>query len=344
LSERTLVDRTLEVEIARFDPADDSAPRTVRYQVPREEGMVVADVLQYVYEHDAPDLGFLWECRTRRCGTCAVRLNDRPVLGCSEPVTNPMRLAPLAGLPVVRDLVVDRLALEARLAPWSGTDALPDDMRVLGRREEIEEYRGLSECIDCFVCDSVCPALKANAAGGPAFAGPRQLIRTEAQIQRRAEPLPWLRQATEGNLSLCTRCFACTEACPRDLRPMEAIGALTGRLYDRGDLDTHKSAHIGTFVRSVRHGGWLDEFRLLVDVYGPLGVLKFLPEALRMLRRGKLPKPHLGRSSQGTEIARMLETLGKGALPRPSIATKRHEARSPNAVARSVPAGPKERY
>jgi succinate dehydrogenase/fumarate reductase iron-sulfur protein len=322
--------RTLSVEIVRFDPERDAAARTVRYVVPREDGMVVADVLQHVYEHEAPDLGFLWECRTRRCGTCAVRMNDRPVLGCSEPAREGMRLAPLADLAVVRDLVVDRLGLRPRLAPWSGADSLATPLRVLERPAEIEEYRGLSECIDCFICDSVCPALKVNAPGRARFAGPRELIRTEAQIQRRAESMPWLGHAREGHLSLCTRCFACTEACPRDLRPMEAIGALTGRLFESGDLDSHKRAHIGTFLDSVRKGGWLDEFRLLVDVYGLVGVLRFVPQALVMLSRGKLPKPHLGTSPQGRQIGELLDALEKGALPRPSIATKREGTKTPH--------------
>ena len=85
--------KTLTVSIQRYDPERDTAPRSVAYEVPRQEGMVVADVLQYLYEHQAPDLGFLWECRTRRCGTCAVRVGDRPVLTCSEPVCDGMQLS-----------------------------------------------------------------------------------------------------------------------------------------------------------------------------------------------------------------------------------------------------------
>lgn len=314
---------TLTVEIVRFDPDVSGAPRLLRFQVPREDGMVVADVLQYLYEHETPDLAFLWECRTRRCGTCAVRMNGRPVLGCAEPVREGMTLAPLEGLRVVRDLVVDRFASAPRLAPWHGDATVPQNVRVLDDPVEIGEYRGLSECIDCFICDSVCPALRQNPHGGPQFAGPRQLLRTEAQIQRRGEQTPWLDYAKQGHLSLCTRCFACTEACPRDLRPMEAIGALTGRLFERGDLDAHKKAHISSFLRSVRTAGWLDEFRLLVDVYGVLGVMRFVPQALRMLKHGKLPRPTFGTASQGEEVRTLLDTLEKGAIPRPSIVTIR---------------------
>jgi succinate dehydrogenase/fumarate reductase iron-sulfur protein len=336
---------TLTVRILRFDPERDASPRLDTYEVPREDGMVVADALQYVYEHEAPDLAFLWECRTRRCGTCAVRLNDRPVLGCSEPVQQGMMVAPLAGLPVVRDLVVDRFSPQPRLAPWRSEPSTLSEVRVLNDPMEIEEYRGLSECIDCFVCDSVCPALRENSADGPQFAGPRQLLRMEAQIQRRAEPMPWLLHAKQGNLSLCTRCFACTEACPRDLRPAEAIGALTRRMFERGNLDAHKTSHIGTFLHSVRTGGWLDEFRLLVDVYGLLGVLRFVPQAWRMLRRGKLPRPHFRTAPQGKQIETLLQQLDREGIPRPSIVTKRretgtrvsHDVRSPTLSPGDIP-------
>jgi fumarate reductase (CoM/CoB) subunit B len=304
---------TINVAIQRYDPDRDLAPCFVTYQVPRQEGMVVADVLQYLYEHETPDLGFLWECRTRRCGTCAVRVGDRPVLTCSEPACDEMRLSPLEGIPVVRDLIVDRQELQERLAPWAQEDGqgAPQEARVLLEPGEIAHYRALSECIDCFICDSVCPALHENAKGGAQFSGPRRLIRLEAQVQRRAEPLPWLMYAAQGNPSLCTRCFACTEACPRELRPAEAIGSLTKRLYERGELDAHKSSHISSLVRSILRGAWLDEFRLLVDIYGAVGVVKFIPQALRMLRRGKLPQPHFGQAAQGKHIQTILRGLEK---------------------------------
>jgi len=302
---------TITVTIDRFDPQVDKTPHPATFRVPRQDGMVVADVLQYLYENDTPDLGFLWECRTRRCGTCAMRVNGRPVLTCSEPVADEMRLEPLEGLPVIRDLIVDRQELQRRLAPWAGEAHQQGvrETRILLQQGEIAHYRALSECIDCFICDSVCPALAENSSSASQFAGPRRLIRLEAQVQRRAEPLPWLVYAAQGNPSLCTRCFACTQVCPRDLRPAEAIGSLTKRLYERQELDAHKASHIRSFIHSIRSGAWLDEFRLLVDIYGVFGVVKFVPQALRMLVHGKLPRPHFGHPAQTKDIQAVLRGL-----------------------------------
>lgn len=311
---------TLQVTIERYNPEVDRQAHRETYTVPREEGMVIADVLQSIYETHDPDLAFLWECRTRRCGTCAVRMGDKPVLTCQQPAYDGMLIRPLDGLPVVRDLIVERLSLEERIAPWlESADWEAKPSRILLNPGEIAHYRALSECIDCFICDSVCPALAQNPLGDAQFGGPRRLIRMEAKIQREGEPLPWLQYAADYNPSLCTRCFACTEACPRDLRPAEAIGSLTNRLYERGELDAHKTAHIKTFLRSLHRGGWLDEFRLLVDVYGLLGVLKFAFQALRLVVRGKLPTPHLRQEPQGKEIATLLKNMESGTLPRPTF-------------------------
>jgi succinate dehydrogenase/fumarate reductase iron-sulfur protein len=309
---------TLSVTIERFNPGVDEHPYLKTYTVPRQEGMLIADVLQWIYENEEPDLAFHWECRTRRCGTCALWMDGKPVLACRQLAHDGMLLKPLEGLPVVRDLIVDRLPLQERIVPWF-EDASSRSMTspILLDPSEIAHYRALSECIDCFICESVCPALALNLHSNPQFGGPRLLIRMEAKVQREGEPLPWLMFAAAYNPSLCTRCFACTENCPRDLRPAEAIGSLTSRLYERNELDAHKIKHVGAFMRSIRTSGWLDEFRLLVDIYGPIGVLKFTFQAIRLLLRGKLPWPHLQQDPQGKEIELLLGNMDQSELPRP---------------------------
>jgi succinate dehydrogenase/fumarate reductase iron-sulfur protein len=317
---------TLRVTIERFNPEADEHPYFKTYIIPRQEGMVIADVLQSIYENQEPDLGFFWECRTRRCGTCAVRMDGKPVLACRQLAHDGMLLKPLEGLPVVRDLIIDRLPLQERIVPWfEDSGSRSKTSRILLDPSQIAHYRALSECIDCFICESVCPAIALNHHSNPQFGGPRLLIRMEAKIQREGEPLPWLMFATAYNPSLCTRCFACTENCPRDLRPAEAIGSLTSRLYERNELDDHKIKHVGAFMRSIRTSGWLDELRLLVDIYGPIGVLKFTLQAIRLLLHGKLPWPHLQQKPQGKEIELLLNNMDKSQLPRLTFARKMND-------------------
>ena len=94
----------LAVEIARTDEEARS-----RFDVEIGEPAMVLDVLLALQRTDA-SIGFRYSCRVAMCGTCAIRVDGRPVLACRTPVTaatEALQLEPLAGLPVVRDLIVD---------------------------------------------------------------------------------------------------------------------------------------------------------------------------------------------------------------------------------------------
>jgi len=93
----------LSVKIKRS--ADD---RFDSHRVPYQKWMRVLDALNYVAEHDAPDLAYRWFCGSKMCGSCAVRMNGREVLACWEAAVPEMTIEPLRNLPVIRDLVVDR--------------------------------------------------------------------------------------------------------------------------------------------------------------------------------------------------------------------------------------------
>ena len=59
----------IRVRIRRFDPETDQAPRYESYEVPRTPLMRIMDVLDYIYETEAVDLGYRWLCGARKCGT-----------------------------------------------------------------------------------------------------------------------------------------------------------------------------------------------------------------------------------------------------------------------------------
>ena len=92
----------LTVEVAR---SDGGARRHFELEI-REPAMVL-DVLLALQRSDA-SLGFRYSCRVAMCGTCTIRIDGRPALACRTPVASGrLLLEPLAGLPVVRDLIVD---------------------------------------------------------------------------------------------------------------------------------------------------------------------------------------------------------------------------------------------
>nr|MDA8341165.1 2Fe-2S iron-sulfur cluster-binding protein [Actinomycetota bacterium] len=79
----------------------------------------VLDVLVSIQRDHDPSLAFRYSCRVAMCGTCGLRVDGRAALACQTDVpadADRVQLAPLAGLPVVRDLVVDPAPFFARWA------------------------------------------------------------------------------------------------------------------------------------------------------------------------------------------------------------------------------------
>ena len=161
----------LAVEIVR---SDDDARR--RFEVEVGEPAMVLDVLLALQRTDA-SIGFRYSCRVAMCGTCAVRVDGRPVLACRTPVAAEGRLLlePLAGLPVVRDLIVDTAPSGTRggassrgsRRPRTGSRASPGGDPS---REAVES--GL-DCIGCGACWTACDL----AAAEHGFVGPAALNR-----------------------------------------------------------------------------------------------------------------------------------------------------------------------
>src|SRR5205809_973428 len=82
------------------------------YEVPRHDSQTVLDVVTYVQRHLDPTLAYRFACRVGMCGSCAMSVNGTPRWTCRTHVAkvvrgNTVRIAPLAHLPIIRDLVTD---------------------------------------------------------------------------------------------------------------------------------------------------------------------------------------------------------------------------------------------
>lgn len=83
--------------------------RYVYYKVPFQEGINVLWVLKYIYENIDSSIAYpLCLCRLGKCGNCAVRLNGKNVLACSEIIdsTKELVIEPIKNKKIIRDLVV----------------------------------------------------------------------------------------------------------------------------------------------------------------------------------------------------------------------------------------------
>src|SRR5918999_6376260 len=219
--------QTVRVTVSRSDPA----ARAV-FEVARFAPMMVLDALLAIQREDDPALGFRYSCRVGMCGTCTVRLDGQSVLACQtplEPGRDAIRLDPLAGLPVVRDLIVDMRPFFdewARAKPYfvpaAGTT---EPASILPDAPERRIIDPALDCITCGACYSGCGiATYRRAFLGPAALTRAMVLIADSRDGARAERL----RAVTGDDGAwrCRYIHACTAVCPKGLDPADAIRRL----------------------------------------------------------------------------------------------------------------------
>jgi len=95
------------VNIFRFDPSVDEAPRFETYNDIPYKGRNVLETLQHIYEERDPTLAFRGPCEANSCKGCAVIVNGRAELACEKKAEAEMTIEPLPKFEIIRDLVVD---------------------------------------------------------------------------------------------------------------------------------------------------------------------------------------------------------------------------------------------
>jgi succinate dehydrogenase/fumarate reductase iron-sulfur protein len=219
--------RPLSVRVHRSEPG---AAR--EFTVRRTTPMMVLDALLAIQrEHDAT-LGFRFSCRVGMCGTCTVRVDGHSVLSCQAPVgpdVERLRVDPIAGLPVIRDLLVDTGPFWdewGRVTPYlvARTD-LDEPAAIAPDAAERRLIDPHLDCIGCAACYSAC----AIADRGRDFLGPAALNRAMVLIGDSRDAAGAERLAVIDGADGVDRChyiYACTAACPKGLDPAGAIRRL----------------------------------------------------------------------------------------------------------------------
>jgi fumarate reductase iron-sulfur subunit len=205
------------------------------YEVPREESQTVLDVVTYVQRHLDPTLSYRFACRVGVCGSCAMRVNGVSRWTCRTHVSavapdDRLEIAPLANLPVIRDLATDMSVFFDKWAAakgrFRGTATRRDDFARVEpespQRKLVDE--GI-ECIGCGVCYSACDVVSWN----PDYLGPAALNRawTLANDVRDVDQAARLAAvAGDAGCHACHTQMNCTERCPKRLSPTAGIAGL----------------------------------------------------------------------------------------------------------------------
>lgn len=183
----------------------DLAPTVQSYEVPRPPRATVMQALQYVYDHLDSSLAFRCGCRYRRCGLCAATVDGRPRLPCTTALPAEVAVGPLAGLPVLRDLVVDR----SWVMRWLARDDVHirvGDHRVGAPVFESAEHRRLMECTECLGCLASCDSY---CHGDPAAGGPFHFVKLAQLHHDSRDHVDRPAQARALGIARCADCHHC---------------------------------------------------------------------------------------------------------------------------------------
>jgi len=207
----------------------------VRYEVPRQDSQTVLDVVTYIQRHLDPSLSYRFSCRVGMCGSCAMTVNGVARWTCRTSVSKvaadgKLEIAPLANLPVIKDLATD---MSGFFDKWAQARGL-----FQGRRTRHDEFARVEpasseriaadagiECIGCGVCHASCDVVGWRAE----FLGPAALNRawTLVNDQRDTGQLERLRAvAGDAGCHVCHTQGSCSERCPKQIAPTAGIAGL----------------------------------------------------------------------------------------------------------------------
>jgi succinate dehydrogenase / fumarate reductase, iron-sulfur subunit len=226
---------TVTLKVFRYH-RDDRTPRYEKFGVSTGPRTTVLDALLAIRRTFDPGLAVRHSCLHGSCGTCGMRVNGREVLACVTRLDGlgaMVVVEPLAGLPVVGDLVVDMEELYQRLEP-AGRPLVRASERAgpaasgVATLPALEELERFEDCLECGLCLSACPV-----AGDPRYLGPAALAAADRVLEepRGADPravLGWVDDA--HGAWRCHAAFECSEVCPGGVDPAGAVMRLRRRL------------------------------------------------------------------------------------------------------------------
>jgi fumarate reductase iron-sulfur subunit len=220
-----------------------------RYDVPRLPSQTVLDVVTHIQRHLEPSLSYRYACRVGMCGSCAMTVNGVARWTCRTHVSKvvdssgELEIAPLANLPVIKDLATDMTEFFDKWARakgrFKGSRTRHDDFATVqpASPERVAANAGI-ECIGCAVCYASCDVV----AWRPGFLGPAALNRAWTLVNdvRDVQQAERLRAvAGDAGCHSCHTQGSCTERCPKQIAPTLGIAQLKRRVAKaavRGEL------------------------------------------------------------------------------------------------------------
>ena len=225
-------------------------PYEVRDISPATSFLEMLDILneQLVTRGQEP-VAFDSDCREGICGTCSLTINGEahgpvhPAAACQlymreftdgETITiEPFRARPF---PIVKDLVVDRSALD-RIVQAGGfisarTGAAPEANSILVPKHNADLAMEAAACIGCGACAAACPNASAMLFASAKIS--HLALLPQGQPERTRRVLRMVRQMDAEGFGNCTNTYECEAVCPVEISA--SFIAKMNREYARASL------------------------------------------------------------------------------------------------------------
>jgi succinate dehydrogenase / fumarate reductase iron-sulfur subunit len=320
------------LKVRRFKPESGEGPYWENFDVELDPTLSVLDGLLQAKDREDGSLAVRCSCRAAICGSCGVKINGQSTLACKTMLEEAQGYAeshgvatqsgggdqtkvdgrtaivvePMGNMPVIKDLVTDMESTHwtkiRRVTPWLLPEGDPPEREYVVPPESMIDVTQSMACIQCGACVSACLSMEADAD----FIGPAALAKAyrfvgDPRDAERKERLHDLANDPHGIYD-CTHCFACIDACPKGVAPMDQIMRLRRAAGDEEIVDVNNGhRHEEAFTKLIEKKGTLDEAALLQESFAPgikgklkpprgaiKALLESIPTALRGIRTGKM--------------------------------------------------------
>lgn len=232
--------KTIRLSIYRYNPEIDKKPYYQDYSVEVDEhDKKLLNALVKIKDELDDTLAFRRSCREGVCGSDAMNINGRNGLACLTDLAGlkqPIVIAPIPGLAVIRDLIVDMTQFFHQynsITPYVVDDRPMPKAERLQSLEERKRLDGVIECILCACCSTACPSFWWNP---DKFLGPAALLHAYRFL---ADSRDMITNERLNNLNdpyrlfRCHSIMNCVDVCPKHLNPTRAIGKIKDMLLAR---------------------------------------------------------------------------------------------------------------
>jgi succinate dehydrogenase/fumarate reductase iron-sulfur protein len=207
----------IRLRVRRLEPRPAVEAEFQTFDLDLDPEETVAGALEEVQAAHDPSLAFRFVCNMKKCGECAVMVNQKPVLACQKKVQAKLEIEPLPNLPLIKDLVIDRHRVLAEVSAASPALRLPSPGS--NNRPPSPLSLRLETCLACLICQAMCPT---RAEAPEKFIGPLGLV----WLAQRSEVDPanqGIKKEIDRWLALCQRCGNCWKYCPTSAKGVVKI-------------------------------------------------------------------------------------------------------------------------